>query len=157
MAEEVRNADVTVPWSMLVTTLLNGAFGFGIVIAVLYVTMDITSVLQSPTGVLGYPYMQIFYDATGSKGGATAMISILIVMSVCGTIASLATASRLIWAFARDRGLPFWRQVSKVSGLLLRTLSLMGLVNRHTHRFKPAAPSPFTLFSSPPSPPVSSD
>lgn len=115
MAEEVRNAEVVVPWSMLVTTLLNGAFGWGIVIAVLFVTVDITSVLQSPTGVLGYPYMQIFYNSVGSKGGATGMTVILIIMSVCGTIAALATSSRLIWAFARDRGLPFWRQVSKVS------------------------------------------
>jgi len=132
MAEEVRNADVTVPWSMLVTTVLNGAFGFGIVIAVLYVTVDVGSVLQSPTGVLGYPYMQIFYNATGSKGGATAMFGILIVMSVFGTTAALATASRLIWAFARDRGLPFWRQVSKGSGLLRPTNSLIGVVSRRT-------------------------
>ncbi|KAL8686759.1 MAG: hypothetical protein Q9218_006884 [Villophora microphyllina] len=114
MAEEVKNADVTVPWSMLVTTLLNGAFGFAIVIAVLFVTVDVESVLESPTGLLGYPYMQIFYNSVGSKGGATGMTVILLIMTVCGTIASLATASRLIWAFARDRGLPFWRHVSKV-------------------------------------------
>ncbi|KAL8775891.1 MAG: hypothetical protein Q9194_003536 [Teloschistes cf. exilis] len=114
MAEEVRNADVTVPWSMLVTTLLNGAFGFAIVIAVLFVTVDVESVLGSPTGLLGYPYMQIFYNSVGSKGGATGMTVILLIMTVCGTIAALATASRLIWAFARDRGLPFWRHVSKV-------------------------------------------
>ena len=120
MAEEVTNADVTVPWSMVVTTLLNGAFGFGIVIAVLFVTVDIESVLASPTGSLGFPYMQIFYNSTGSKGGATAMIAILLIMTVCGTIASLATASRLIWAFARDRGLPFWRHVSKVNSMPFR-------------------------------------
>ncbi|KAL8730063.1 MAG: hypothetical protein Q9181_004794 [Wetmoreana brouardii] len=111
---EVRNADVTVPWSMLVTTLLNGAFGFAIVIAVLFVTVDVESVLESPTGILGYPYMQIFYNSVGSKGGATGMTVILLIMTVCGTIAALATTSRLIWAYARDRGLPFWRQVSKV-------------------------------------------
>ena len=114
MAEEVKNANVTVPWSMLITTLLNGVFGWGIVIAVLFVTIDIESVLGSPTGTLGYPYMQIFYDSTGSLGGATAMIVIILIMTVCGTIAALTTASRLIWAFARDRGLPGWRHVSKV-------------------------------------------
>ncbi len=119
MAEEVTNADITVPWSMLLTTLLNGAFGFGIVIAVLFVTVDIEAVLQSPTGVLGFPYMQIFYQSTGSKAGANAMIAILLLMTVCGTIASLATSSRLIWAFARDRGLPFSRHVSKVGSPLI--------------------------------------
>jgi len=115
MAEEVQNADVVVPWSMVVTTLFNGALGWAIVIAVLFVTVDIDKVLASPTAVLGYPYMQIFYDSVGSKGGATGMIVILLIMSVCGTIAALTTTSRLIWAFARDRGLPFHRHVSKVS------------------------------------------
>lgn len=114
MAEEVSNADVTVPWSMLLTTLLNGAFGFGIVLAVLFVTTNADASLASPTGALGFPYMEIFYQSTGSKAGATGMIVIILIMTVCGAIASLATASRLIWAFARDRGLPFWRHVSKV-------------------------------------------
>ncbi|KAI4191903.1 MAG: hypothetical protein LQ346_004571 [Caloplaca aetnensis] len=114
MAEEVQNASVNVPWSMLVTTLINGAMGFGMVIAVLFVTIDINSVLESPVAALGFPYIQIFYDSVGSAGGATAMTVILLIMTVCGAISALATASRLIWAFARDRGLPFWRHVSKV-------------------------------------------
>lgn len=113
MAEEIRNAEYVVPWSMLTTTLLNGALGFAMVIAVLFVTVDIQSALMSPTGVLGYPFMQIFYDATGSQGGASAMIAIIIIMDAMGTIAFVATASRLVWAFARDRGLPGWRYVSK--------------------------------------------
>ena len=114
MAEEVKNAQVVVPWSMLTTTVLNGALGFAIVIAVLFITTDVTSALASPTGVLGYPFMQIFYDATGSKGGASVMIAIIIIMDAAGTIAFLATASRLVWAFARDRGLPGSQFVSKV-------------------------------------------
>ncbi|KAL8831384.1 MAG: hypothetical protein Q9170_005319 [Blastenia crenularia] len=82
MAEEVKNANINVPWSMIVTTLLNGAFGFGIVIAVLFVTPNITSALNSPTGALGFPYMQIFADSVGSAGGATGMTVILLLMTV---------------------------------------------------------------------------
>lgn len=114
MAEEIQNAEVVVPWSMLTTTLLNGAFGWAMVIAVLFVTPDITSALSSPTGALGFPIMQIFYDALGSKAGASVLVAILIVMTAAGSIAALATASRLVWAFARDRGLPGWRFWSKV-------------------------------------------
>lgn len=114
MAEEINNAEVMVPWSMLTTTVLNGTLGFAIVIAVLFVTTDITAALDSPTGALGYPFMQIVYDATGSKAGASVLIAILIIMIVASTIAFVATASRLVWAFARDRGLPGWRSVSKV-------------------------------------------
>lgn len=119
MSEEVSNASVIVPWSMLITTLLNGAFGFAILIALLFVTTNIEAVLKSPTGALGFPYMQIFYQSTGSKAGASVMIAIILVMTACATIADLATASRLIWAFARDRGLPFWRHVSKVGSPLI--------------------------------------
>ena len=114
MAEEVRDADVTVPWSMLLTTLLNGLFGFAMVVGVVFIVPDIDEVLSSPTAQLGYPYMQIFYQSTGSKGTATGLIAILILTAVFGTISALATASRLIWALARDRGLPFHRHVVKL-------------------------------------------
>ena len=120
MAEEIENAEVVVPWSMLSATLLNGALGFGMVIAVLFVTPDITSALASPPGLLGFPFMQIFYDALGSKAGANFLIAILVIMDAAGTIALMATASRLVWAFARDRALPGWRTVSKVCQSLIR-------------------------------------
>ena len=63
MAEEVQNADVVVPWAMVSTTVLNGALGFGTVVAVLFVTTDVESALTSTTGALGYPYMDIFFDS----------------------------------------------------------------------------------------------
>ncbi|KAL8947412.1 MAG: hypothetical protein Q9222_006301 [Ikaeria aurantiellina] len=114
MAEETRNAEVVVPWCMLSATLLNGAFGWAMVIAMLFVTVDITTALDSPTGSLGFPFMQIFYGATGSKAGASVLIAILIVMTAAGAIAAMATGSRLIWALARDRGLPGWQLVGKL-------------------------------------------
>ena len=114
MAEEIRNANLVVPWCILSTTILNGLLGFGIVIVVLFVTVDIDAVLQSPSGLLGFPFMQIFYDATGSLAGASIMICIIIVMDICAAIAFLATSSRIVFAFGRDRGLPFWRTMAKV-------------------------------------------
>lgn len=114
MAEEIRGANVVIPWCMLSTTLLNGILGFAMVVVVLFVTVDIESVLESPTGALGFPFMQIFYDATGSLSGASTMICIIIIMDIAAAIAFLATSSRIVWAFGRDHGLPFWRTMSKV-------------------------------------------
>lgn len=114
MAEEVQNADVVVPWSMVSTTILNGALGFAMVIVVLFVTPDIEPALESQTGSLGYPFMDIFLTATGSLGGATVMIAVVLVICAFATVAFVATTSRLIWSFARDRGFPGWRHVSKV-------------------------------------------
>lgn len=42
------------------------------------------------------------------------MVSIVIALTWCAVIGFLATASRMIWSFARDRGLPFHRFISKV-------------------------------------------
>ena len=58
--------------------------------------------------------MHIFYDATGSLSGASTMICIIIIMDIAAAIAFLATSSRIVWAFGRDHGLPFWRTMSKV-------------------------------------------
>ncbi|KAL8959056.1 MAG: hypothetical protein Q9193_004009 [Seirophora villosa] len=114
MAEEIHGGNTVIPWCMVWTTLLNGTLGFAMLIVVLFVTSDIEAVLVSPTGSLGFPFMQIFRDATGSLPGATAMICIVIIMDICAAIAFLATASRIIFALGRDRGLPFWRTMSTV-------------------------------------------
>lgn len=113
MSEEIQNASKTVPRAMISSMLLNGILGFGMLIAVLFCLGDITAALESPTG---YPFMEIFLQATGnSVSGSTVMIAIVIIMGTFSIPGFLATSSRAIWAFSRDRGLPFWRSLSKAS------------------------------------------
>ncbi|KAL8994782.1 MAG: hypothetical protein Q9169_005344 [Polycauliona sp. 2 TL-2023] len=114
MAEETRNAEIVIPWCMVSATLLNGAIGWGMVIAVLFVTVDITAALESPTGSLGFPIIDITYKAIGSKAGTSVLTAILLFMTAAGAISAMATSSRLIWALARDRGLPGWQLVTKL-------------------------------------------
>ncbi|KAL8792921.1 MAG: hypothetical protein Q9195_004498 [Heterodermia aff. obscurata] len=114
MAEEIHDANSVVPKCVVITSALNGTLGFGILLAMLYVTGDITTVLDSPTGKLGFPFMQIVLNSVGSYAGATVMISIVIAMFIFATIAFLATASRIVFAFGRDKGLPYWRTMAKV-------------------------------------------
>ena len=128
MAEEIHNANVVIPWCILSTTILNGLLGFAMIVAMLFVTVDIDSVLESPTGKLGYPFMQVFYDATGSISGASTMICIIIIMMLCATIAFLATSSRIVFAFGRDRGLPFSQTMAKVCYLALLIVSWVELI-----------------------------
>ncbi|CAO1600487.1 hypothetical protein XANCAGTX0491_004176 [Xanthoria calcicola] len=114
MAEETRGADYVIPWSVVATSVLNGLLGLGTLLSMLYVTPDIEAVLDSPTGQLGFPFMQVVLDSVGSYPGATAMISIVIAMFVFAVTAFLATASRIVFAFGRDKGLPFWQTMAKV-------------------------------------------
>jgi choline transport protein len=55
----------------------------------------------------GFPFIQVFYNAVGSKGGAAAMSCILVVSAIANAMTNMATASRQLFAFARDKGLPF--------------------------------------------------
>ncbi|KAL8935475.1 MAG: hypothetical protein Q9216_005403 [Gyalolechia sp. 2 TL-2023] len=111
MSEEIRNPSKIVPASMLCSVLLNGILGFGMLVAVLFAVGSLDEALSSRTG---YPFMEIFRQGTGSAGGSAAMIALVIVLSFCATIAVLASSSRLTWSFARDRGVPGWRYLSRV-------------------------------------------
>lgn len=111
MSEEIRNPRMNVPRAMVASILINGVLAFGMLIAALFCAGDLTAAFQSATG---YPFIEIFTQAVGSVGGATAMSSIIVVISFSGTIGTVAAASRQIWAFARDRGVPFWSTIGHV-------------------------------------------
>lgn len=111
MSEEIQNAPTVVPWSILFSIVINGALALSMIIATLFVTVDLQSDLKSPTG---YAFMDIFVQATGSLAGATVMACIITVMQLFANVGLLASCSRMTWSFARDRGLPGYRTLVKV-------------------------------------------
>lgn len=84
---------------MFFTIFLNGALGFAMMISILYCIGDVDNALSTPTG---WPFIEIFRNATQSNAGATAMTSILIAMIIFATFGYVASASRQLWAFARE-------------------------------------------------------
>ncbi|KAL8831999.1 MAG: hypothetical protein Q9170_005061 [Blastenia crenularia] len=115
MAEEIKRAAVVVPQAILFSITINGALGFAMLMAILFCLGDPeqvpTTVLQTP---LGFPFIQVFLDATSSIPGTAIMASIVLVLGISSTCGLLASSSRMFWSFARDRGLPFSGQISKV-------------------------------------------
>lgn len=111
MSEEIQRASVIVPRSIMLTLVINGSMGFGMIIAVLFCLGNFSAALDSPTG---FPFMEIFLQATKSVPGATVMASIITALALCADVGFLASASRMVWSFARDRGLPGWRVLSQV-------------------------------------------
>ncbi|KAJ5625824.1 Amino acid/polyamine transporter I [Penicillium lagena] len=112
MAEEVVNASTIVPWCMIGTILLNGSLGFAIVLAFLFCIGDVGKAMNSATG---YGFIEVFFNATQSHAGASVMAAIPTALVICASFGFLASASRLTWAFARDRGLPFSKFLSHLS------------------------------------------
>lgn len=110
-AEEISNASTVVPRTMIATTAVNGVLGFAALMAILFCAGNVENAEMSPTG---YPFIEIFYQATNSAGGATAMVCVILALVSFATISLIATASRMTWAFARDNGLPGSNWLSRV-------------------------------------------
>lgn len=73
---------------------------------------NLNTILASPTG---YPFIEIYYNATQNYSGTNFMVAIPILLLTCACIAEIATASRQLWSFARDNGPPFPALLSKVT------------------------------------------
>ncbi|KAJ6092078.1 hypothetical protein N7467_004047 [Penicillium canescens] len=104
MSEEIKDASDTLPKAMITSVCVNAASGFLMLVTVCFTLGDIDDILSTPTG---YPFMQVFYNATESLPGTNTMTAILVLTLTASTITEVATASRQLWSFARDRGLPF--------------------------------------------------
>ncbi|OQE29820.1 hypothetical protein PENSTE_c002G06906 [Penicillium steckii] len=104
MAEEVKNAKVVVPRSMIYGTLINGVLAFSYLVAILYCMGDYTEAVTSATG---YPIITIAYQATGSKAATFVLMALGMLPGWIALFNGLASVTRLTWAFARDNGLPF--------------------------------------------------
>lgn len=113
MSEEVRQANVVVPQALLYTICINGALGFAMVIALLFCISDVEAAVKSAE-TLFYPFLQIFESAVKSTTGACLMVGVVLVLAIASCISTYASASRMMWSFARDKGLPFDKHLVKV-------------------------------------------
>ncbi|KAF2869233.1 amino acid/polyamine transporter I [Massariosphaeria phaeospora] len=112
MCEEIQNAAIVVPRSILTGVMINGSLGFAMVLTILFRAGDIDqAIVENPA----YPYMAIFKHAVNSTSGAAAMASLIMVLAMSSNVGLLASSSRVFWAFSRDKGLPGWRTLSKIS------------------------------------------
>ena len=112
MCEEIQNASKVVPWAMVFSIAVNGVLGLAMLIALLFCIGNIDNALESPTH---YPFIEIFYQGVrNSTRGATAMVSFIDALLIFCCISLMAAASRMMWAFARDQGLPGSKYLARV-------------------------------------------
>jgi choline transport protein len=90
-----------VPFCMLGSVLLNGVMGFAFMIALLFCMGDIDEGLSSPTG---HPFIDMFRGVTKSRVASSVMTLVVIVTALLATIALIASAARMVWSPARDKG-----------------------------------------------------
>ncbi|TQN66234.1 Choline transport protein [Colletotrichum shisoi] len=111
LAEELPNASRNVPLAMVGSVAVNGLMGLVYGAVLLFSTGPLDALLATPTG---FPFMQIFADATRSLPAATLLSLPLVLTAVAATVAGITSTSRTLWAFARDRATPYHRLLGRV-------------------------------------------
>lgn len=101
MSEEVRKARHAVPRAMFWSIVMNGVLAYGMILVILYALGDVDEILSS-----GYPLITICINATQSVAAGSAMVGVSMIVTIACSIGSIASASRLTWAWSRDGGLP---------------------------------------------------
>lgn len=97
---------------MMWAVVLNTVLALGFLITLLFCIGDVDAAITTPTG---FPVIQILYQATQSRTGATVIMCMILFSTMIALFGVFASVSRLTWAFARDNGLPFSALFSQVS------------------------------------------
>jgi len=107
-AEEAEYASLNVPRAMWWSFVLNVVMGLAMLVTMLFCIGDLNAAIDSSA-----PYLILFQN-TGSSAWAYALMIILFSLVFLGNITALATTSRELWAFSRDKGFPFSKWISRV-------------------------------------------
>lgn len=104
LAEEIDFPARNVPIAMVGSVVVNGLIGLVYCLILLFCLGDLDSLLTSPTG---FPFIQLFQNATNSTAGTTVITLVISATAVMANSAGLTSTSRTAWSFARDNALPF--------------------------------------------------
>ncbi|PVH92085.1 hypothetical protein DM02DRAFT_620155, partial [Periconia macrospinosa] len=74
------------------------------------------------------PLIYVLYGATGSKATTNVLVALIAVVIFCALFNIFASVSRLIWCFAKDKGLPFSEVFAYVHPTLKLPLNALILV-----------------------------
>jgi len=120
-AEEIQDASLTLPKAIMWSVVPNAALGFLMGVTLIFTLGDINDILATATG---QPFIQVFFNATNSYAGTNTMVAIVVILLTSCCISDVATASRQIWSFARDRGLPASGWLSQVRSPVIQLANL---------------------------------
>ena len=105
---------MVLPRAIMWSVAPNAILGLLVIVTLAFTAGDVQQIMQTPTGE---PFIQIFYDVTQSKAAATVMASIVVILLCSCCFSEVATSSRQLWSFARDRGFPASSWLSHVGRL----------------------------------------
>lgn len=116
VSEETVDPRRRAPWGMVMAVVVSSVVGYLLLIALTLAIQDIPAVLNArdASGNEVPAVLAILIGALGARAGTLFSALAAMAMWFCG-LSAVTWSSRVIWAFARDAGLPLshvWKQVS---------------------------------------------
>ncbi len=108
VAEETIDPRRRAPWGIVLSVAVSGFFGYLLVLSLTCAIPSIHSVLNAKDGA-GNPLpavLAIVTSGLGQRAGSAVMLLAVAAMWFCG-LSTVTSVSRIIFALARDKGLPF--------------------------------------------------
>jgi amino acid transporter len=109
VTEETVDPTRNAPWGIFLSVAVSGLFGWMLVVAVTLAVKDLPQAAAADN-----PFLHILTTALGGRLGSALVWLVLGAMWFCG-LASVTSNSRMLFAFARDGGLPFSKSLARVS------------------------------------------
>ncbi|KAL9579287.1 MAG: hypothetical protein Q9212_005196 [Teloschistes hypoglaucus] len=103
ITEEISNPEVKAPWAISLAMAFTYIGGFLFNIVLCFVMGDPASILESP---MEQPVAQIFYNVLGKGGGVFFTVCAFFIIKFV-TFTAMQSLARTVFAFSRDRLLPF--------------------------------------------------
>src|SRR5215218_3420466 len=122
MSEETRQASRGAAWGMVMSVVVSVIFGFILLVAV---TFAIPNVSNDDLVGAGQGIVTFIWTESMSERWAEFLLFIAVVAQTFCTIASVTSASRMMFAFSRDRAVPghqLWRRVSRADRVPIYTV-----------------------------------
>jgi amino acid transporter len=109
VSEETKDPSRTVPWGMVLAVVVSGVAGYAMLLMVTLSIGSLDSALAADN-----PFIFVLRSALGPVTGNVLVGIAMTAMWFCG-LSSVTSNSRMLYAFARDGGLPASKQLAKVS------------------------------------------
>jgi amino acid transporter len=110
MSEETRSASRAAAWGTVMSVVVSVLFGFVLLVVVTFAVPDVQGTVDAGANAVVY----IWTTALGQAGAEFLLLIAVVAQFFCGT-ASVTSASRMMFAFSRDRAVPgsgLWRKVA---------------------------------------------
>src|SRR5438552_5154875 len=109
VCEETHDPTRNAPWGIFLSVAVSGVAGYAMLLAVTLAIQDLGASVAAEN-----PFIFVLQTSLGAKLGNALVWIAMAAMWFCG-LSSVTSNSRMLFAFARDGGLPFSAQLAKVS------------------------------------------